>query len=241
MPLPAEIEWKLHRAKQHYNELNEEQLKWWQNEPGHLVPSPESTPENPLYVFDTKGAVPARFGIIAGDCLQNLRSVLDYLVGQLVIANGKTPGRCNAFPVCLTPDGYRKSIESGKLKGVAPEARELIKKLQPAFLPKGPNPKAIHVLDELTNENKHRSPLITTAVSTFKPDIELPFRHVELEITRTRNGQLIPGERIVAFVAFKHPLVHRLEVMAVLDALYIDIAEDTLPQFELFFDSISAV
>jgi len=235
MSRPAEIEYKLYRAKQHYDELNREQLNWWESEPGHLVPAPESTPEQPLYIFDTKEPVPARFGLIAGDCLQNLRSVLDYLVWQLVIANGEKPGRWNAFPVCQTSDGYAGAIRNDRLKGVAPEAQEIIKELQPAFLPKGKNPRAIHVLDELTNENKHRAPLLTTPVSTFKPDDPLPFRHVELEITRMRNGQLIPGERIVAFIAFKHPIVHRLEVMAVLDALFLDVAEDTLPLFDRFF------
>ncbi|WP_433967150.1 hypothetical protein [Tunturiibacter gelidiferens] len=235
MAYPEEIQWKLYRAKQHFDELNGEMLKWWNGEPGHLVPSPESTPENPIYTFDLKEPVPARFGLIAGDCLQNLRSVLDYLVWQLVIANNKKPGRWNAFPICQTPESYKQALKNSRLKGVTAEAREIIKKLQPAFLPKGPNPKAIYVLDELTNENKHRTPLITSVVSTFKPDEPLPFRHVELEITRTRNGQLIPGERIVAFVAYKHPLVERLEVMAILDALFLDVAEDTLPLFERFF------
>src|SRR6185503_6474199 len=51
-------------------------------------------------------------------------------------------------------------------------------------LPKGPNPKAIYVLDELTNENKHRTPLITGFVTHFKTDEPPPFRHVELEVTR---------------------------------------------------------
>ena len=235
MARPKEIEFKLYRAKQHFDELNGEMLKWWKGEPGHLVPSPDSTSENPIYTFDLKEPVPARFGLIAGDCLQNLRSVLDYLVWQLVLANNKKPSRGNAFPVCLTTEGYDKAIKNGRLKGVTAEAREIIKNLQPAFLPKGSNPKAIYVLDELTNENKHRTPLITSFVSTFKPDEPLPFRHVELEIPRTRNGQLTPGERIVAFVAYKHPLVERLEVMAILDALFLDVAADTLPLFDRFF------
>jgi hypothetical protein len=235
MANPEEIQWKLYRAKQHYDELNGQMLKWWGEEPGHLVLSPESTPEKPLYVFDVKEPIPAKFGLIAGDCLQNLRSILDYLVWQLVIANNKKPGRWNAFPVCRTPESYKQALKNGKLRGIAPEAKKIIKSLQPAFLPKGPNPKAIYVLDELTNENKHRTPLLTSCVSTIKPDAPLPFRHVELEITRTQNGQLIPGERLVAFVAYKHPLVKRLEVLAVLDALFLDVAEDNLPLFDQFF------
>jgi hypothetical protein len=235
MPRPAEIEYKLYRAKQHFDELDREQLKWWQTEPGVLVSSPDSTPDNRIYGFDTKEPVPARFGLIAGDCLQNLRSVLDYLVWQLVIANGKKPGRHNAFPVCRTPEGYRGSI--CKLRGVAPEARKIIRSLQPAFLPKRENPYALHVLDELTNENKHRTPLVTAVLHILKPDQPLPFRTVEFEITRIQNGQLIPGERLIAFVAFKHPIVERLEVMAVLEALYAEVMEDVLPLFDSFFNA----
>jgi len=235
MPRPIELEWKIYRAKQHFDELNGEMLKWWESEPGKLVHAPESTSEKPIYTFDLKTPVPARFGLMAGDCLQNLRSVLDYLVWQLVIANKKEPGRSNAFPVCLTPESYRKAIDNGRLKGVDPEAKEVIKNLQPAFLPKGPNPKAIYVLDELTNENKHRTPLITGFVTHFKTDEPPPFRHVELEVTRTRNGKTIPGERIIAYVTYKHPLVKGLEIMSVLDALFLAVREDSLPLFDRFF------
>jgi hypothetical protein len=140
MAYPEEIQWKLYRAKQHYDELNGRMLESWNGEPGHLIPSPESTPEKPFYMFDIKEPVPAKFRLIAGDCLQNLRSVLDYLVWQLVIANGKKPGRWNAFPVCLSPESYNKALKNNRLKGVAPEAKKIIKNLQPAFLPKGPKP-----------------------------------------------------------------------------------------------------
>ena len=50
MAYPEEIQFKLFRAKQHFDELNGEMLKWWNSEPGNLVPSPESTPENPIYI-----------------------------------------------------------------------------------------------------------------------------------------------------------------------------------------------
>jgi len=235
MARPKEIDYKLYRAKQHYEELERELQQWWASNPGHMVPAPESTAEYPLVIFATKEPIPARFGLIAGDYLQNLRSVLDYLIWQLVLANKGKPSRSNAFPVCTTAGAYQQALDRGRLNGVAEEAKDVIRTLQPAFMPPRTNPSAIQVLDELTNENKHRTPLLTTLVSTLKPEEPYPFRYMEFEIVRIRSGQATPGERITAFVAFDHPLVHSLEVMAILDALYIDVAIDTLPKFDQFF------
>src|SRR4051794_7080795 len=51
---------------------------------------------------------PLRFGVMAGNIIYQLRSILDHLVCQLVVANGGEPKSVNQFPV-YTPD--RKVIK----------------------------------------------------------------------------------------------------------------------------------
>ncbi len=156
---PLVIQWKLFRTKQHFDEALRELGVWFSSDPGHLGPAPESTSDKPLFMYVPKEPVPARFGLIAGDFFQNLRSVTcDYLVWLLVEANGKTPKRCNAFPVCTTQEGYKTALQNNRLKGVSPEAKKIIHSLQPAFLPSA-TPNELTILDELVNENKHRTPL----------------------------------------------------------------------------------
>lgn len=69
-----------------------------------------------------------------GDALHNLRSSLDHLVWQLVIANGKKPCRKNSFPI-FDPERGTPFAEITKetLKGVHPKAVEAIEKLEPFY------------------------------------------------------------------------------------------------------------
>jgi hypothetical protein len=236
---PEQIQWKLYRAKQHFLEFEREASAWMNVEPsgpGHMVHSPESTPENPVYVYASTEPVPARLGLIAGDFLQNLRSVLDYLVWQLILADGKVPHETNtAFPICKSDSSFKKA-KNRCLVGVPDEAIKLIEGLQPyAERQTGQSPQVIHILDELTNQNKHRQVLFTALASIYKPDLPVPFPHIELEVTRYRGGQLVPGERLLTFIAFKGGIMKGVEVTASLSALMDWIGFEVLPQFENFF------
>ncbi len=233
--MPEQIQWKLYRAKQHFDELTKELVEYFQNDPGELVDAPESTPEKPILGFKLKGSVPARFGLIAGDFLQNTRSSLDYLVWQLVIANNKKPGRCNAFPICETPEGWEKSIhENHRLRGIHSDAVAEIKALQPCFS-KSPNPLPLTVLETLTNHNKHRSSLATGVATLLTPLVKPPFGHAEFQVSRMVDGQMVDGERFIAFVALKEEIVKRLEILATLEVISNFVGLKLLPRFERFF------
>jgi hypothetical protein len=67
MAYPEAIQWKLYRAKQHYDELTRELIDYFKNDPGELIEAPESTAENQILAYKLKEKVPARFGLIAGD------------------------------------------------------------------------------------------------------------------------------------------------------------------------------
>jgi hypothetical protein len=204
--------------------------------PGQLVAAPESSPERPIYTYAATKPVPARFGLIAGDYLQNLRSVLDYLVWQLILANGQTPDETKtAFPICKKPNSFNVAKKT-RLVGVPAEAITIIESLQPyPERSRGGHPQTIQILDELNNENKHRQVLFTVLNTMFKPNGPVPFPHIELEVSRHRNGQTISGERLLAYIAFKNGIVKGLEVTATLSALMDWMGYEILPQFEKFF------
>lgn len=236
---PKQIHWKLYRAKQHFLEFEREAATYLNvlpAGPGELMIAPDSTPENQRYIYDTKEPVPARFGLIAGDFFQNLRSVLDYLVWQLTLINRNIPGTHSAFPVCHSQEAWDKCYKR-KLNGVNKEAIRLIEEAQPYRQTQKFGFPDIHVLDELTNENKHRQVLFTAMASIHKPDTPVPFPHIELEVTRHEAGQLISSQRILAFLAFQTGLAQRLEVTAVMSSLMDWVGLDLLPKFERFFSS----
>jgi hypothetical protein len=238
--LPEQIQWKLYRAKQHFLEFEREASAYMNVEPygpGRMIFAPESTFEKPLCIYAPAKPVPARFGLIAGDYLQNLRSVFDYLVWQLILANGKTPDETvTAFPICKSEKSF-ELVRKKRLVGVPEEAIDMIRALQPYSErdPSSARPQTIHILDELTNANKHRQVLSTTLATMLKPDTEVPFPHIELELIRHREGESIPGERLLAYLAFEGNIVKGLEVTATLSALMDWVGFEVLPQFQKFF------
>jgi hypothetical protein len=235
MPMPEQVRWKLYRAKQHYDELRKELVEYFENDPGELVEAPESTRGNQIFGYKLKGDVPARFGLIVGDFLQNMRSSLDYLVWQLVIANKRRPGTSNAFPICLTLEGWEKSLlKHDRLRGVHSEALAEIKALQPCF---SDSPKALPltVLETLTNHNKHRTSLATGVLALRAPVVKLPLAHAEFQVSRMVDGRMVDGERFIAYVALKEEIVEKMEILIILDAISDFVVLELLPRFERFF------
>jgi hypothetical protein len=235
MPLPEQIQWKIYRAKQHYDELKKELAEYFQDAPGKLVEAPESTPEKPILGFQLKGSVPARFALIAGDFLQNIRSSLDYLVWQLVIANGTRPGRCNAFPICESIEGWEKCLhQHGRLRGVHKDAIAEIKTFQPCFS-QSLIPLPLTVLEKLTNQNKHQCVFVAGVAVLLTPAVKPPFGYAEFQVSRVVDGQSVDGETFIAYVAFKEGIVERLEILATLEVISNFVVYELLPKFERFF------
>jgi len=98
---------KLYRAKHHYLEL-EQELRAYYTAKGTV----QLRPAEGGFTIGNVGSVPARFGLIAGDILQCMRSSLDYLVWELVLANGQQPNGQNAFPISLTMCDYKTRLTS---------------------------------------------------------------------------------------------------------------------------------
>jgi hypothetical protein len=237
--LPQQLQWKMYRAKQHFVEFELAAAKYMNQSPsgpGELLYTQDSTIENPVFYYGTREPVPARFGLIAGDYFQNLRSVFDYLSWQLIIANGKVPGkRGTAFPVCESLDSWKKCYQS-RLKGLTPEQISLVKSLQPfPGREKGVIPHPVKIIDELANENKHRQVLFTTLESKIKPNLAYGIPHIEIELSRRVGNDPVPGESLLVYLAFQDGIVKGSEVTATMSGLMDWVAEHVLTPFATFF------
>jgi hypothetical protein len=97
------------------------------------------------------------FPLVYGDMLTNLRAALDYVVWQLVLANGQTPTNRTAFPI-VKDSAHWASAVGRNLQGVDPAWIREIERLQPFNANNGGHAERdlLAVLDEMNNRNKHR-------------------------------------------------------------------------------------
>jgi len=102
------------------------------------------------------------FAVLFGDMLYNLRASLDYLVWQLVLANGEVPDRGNSFPAAKSPKAWA-AAQGNDLRGVHPVWIAEIDKLQPYKRVDRPEVHMLAILDYVNNLNKHRVLPITLA------------------------------------------------------------------------------
>jgi hypothetical protein len=98
-----------------------------------------------------------RYSNIVGDCVHNLRSSLDQLVAQLVIAGGGRPNRKHQFPITQKPNDFNRQAKT-QLMGVSEAHRAIIERAQPYDERDDGSgaPQALTVLNDLSNRDKHR-------------------------------------------------------------------------------------
>ena len=115
-------------------------------------------------LFKVHKEPPKRLGVIAGDCIHNLRAILDNIVWILGKVFPPTDASAKpdklAFPVCRTVDEYKRTLvrpSFRSINGFPAAAQKLIADLQPYNSGRLPA-SYIAVLHELWNADKHRSP-----------------------------------------------------------------------------------
>lgn len=97
--------------------------------------------------------LPLRLSVLLGELLHNLRSGLDHVAWQLVLANGGTPNKKTSFPVLVK----RKNAPLQIVGGISTQAAALAGDLQPYNNASGaPEEDPLHVLSTLNNIDKHR-------------------------------------------------------------------------------------
>jgi hypothetical protein len=205
---------------------------------------------NPLITVGAGSKVPSIIRLRAGDVVQNLRSTLDYLVTELVLANHKIPTDKNAFPVCDSGRTTFDAAAKSRLKGVSPFAVRIIESLQPYHFRKGnKNYSVIFILDELANINKHRNILlarkraiptdqmavIDASGATIGFDVRLAPDDETVSRLLTEAIKMKVKKKISVFVAFDEGSAQGLEVSALLTSLITHIETEILPLFAQFF------
>lgn len=256
---------KVRRAKVHFDELETELAPFDDPDTNGFVFKADIHDNGRKHVWRVKDPPPLgpQFASIAGDCVHNLRTALDHLAWQLVLANGGDPGKHIQFPVRANPSRDPLSI-AGQ---VSEQALQLIKAVQPET--GGNDGRCLYALNELDVIDKHRhlaviAQAIRQAVTSgwagdpIHDMIELqltrrPLRHDEIVAVVTYSvPHAKPDEhlRFVPQVAFDKPVRDKVEgvisavngpgpwaegsLRGVLGALLYWVESELLPRFDPF-------
>lgn len=159
--MPFDHELKLRRASKHMRMFRLMSATWRRRHPLHF--RTQGAVGDEVIVVLATGESPGSdpLGLIAGDCIHNLRASLDLLAYALLEANYRVKGesvpeslaRLSEFPIF---NDARKYLErrQGLIGGLANGAQEAIDELQP-FQTSGAN-HPLWLLRSLDNINKHR-------------------------------------------------------------------------------------
>jgi hypothetical protein len=219
---------KLARAKELVEELHGSLVQFLESRPYTTEGALESDTSDWVVRFRVGESPPFRFGVVAGDVVHNLRSTLDHLAWQLVVANGAEPTNRTQFPIYGDEAAFRSARAQEVVAGMSDGDRAAIEELQPFHQdPVQEKPHPLTVLHELSNVDKHRvvhTTLVETAGSQFKIyDLEDISAIGEM---KTRFGVLEDGEELVRVRVFPDGPVPRLKVDAqlALDVVFADTA-----------------
>ena len=188
-------ELKLDRAREHLSSLDDEWRRWREGEPYRFVHEPHGDVSE--YVIRAKifEQPPARFAIMLGDCVYNLRSALDNLAYELAVAAHRRRGMAlpdevadaSAFPICIRREAFRSQRKGrkGKIGGMVPRAQATIQTLQPYRRWNKGASDPLWLIDRLSNVDKHRLPhfqLMLPAGGIFTSEAFGVMRSVRMEI-----------------------------------------------------------
>ena len=250
---PKAINSKFNWARHHFELYHLALAQYLQVNPCKFVPKPNVTTDNDgrrwvMGTFEAKEPLPEPLAQIIGDCLGNLRPTLDYLVWELVVANGKKPERKHAFPIALTAASYANEIQRGRLNDVDPGAIAFIEALQP-YHAANPDQALLAVLNEFTNINKHRR-ILLTCLKTVMPMPDLHFVGEQAWGTvnpppTQGNAEFGPFEvfgdevkvqaNVVAYVAFDEAPAQGFDVWSLLERISDYLNTIVFPKFGEFF------
>ncbi|HEX6204497.1 MAG TPA: hypothetical protein VFZ29_01640 [Solirubrobacterales bacterium] len=148
---------KLDRAKHHIRDLEAARQRFFDANPYDLWEKENLETGQRELVVKRADPVPDSLSLISGDVIHNLRSALDHLIWQLVVANGGEPNDKTAFPIWQSETKY-KSGRPGYAKGISKAALKILDGLKPY---EGGND-ALWRLHKLDIIDKHRL-LLTVA------------------------------------------------------------------------------
>jgi hypothetical protein len=154
------VQCKIYRAHAHLQSFHAERLRYFSSKPNEVVMN-VNLERNA--VESVSGPIPIRIPLIIGACVQNLRSSLDYLVWEMILAAQQTPTDKNQFPICSEHKRFTEAVKKGRLGGLGDEAIAAIERLRPYHGTEAFGAHPLWVINELTNINKHRHILVLPA------------------------------------------------------------------------------
>jgi hypothetical protein len=191
----AGIRAKLDRANVHLETLHSEVQAFRKRQPYRIEGEFDAERSGYVFCLHIVERPPIRWGVLIGELVHNARSALDNLIWELVLLNGKQPGRWNSYPVCDsgTKETFLREIRrprkgkrpAGKLHGVSDEACTIIEQTQPY---NGGLCQRLTALDALWNMDKHRF-LMPMFISIADPELIGP-------IYRANEDAEIIGESV---------------------------------------------
>ena len=132
------------------------------------------------------------YSIYLGEIAYNLRSALDHLMWQLVLANYKLPTRSNEFPIFRDNSAYKRDSPR-KLAGVSKDSTAAIGLMQP-FL-KDPRWFPLETLQEFCNIDKHRTlHLLRLRWDVLVYSDKQQMVNMELHIPKNREVEVETGD-----------------------------------------------
>jgi len=160
------VELKIKRARRHFADLKAE-LERILDPSGYRFTF-ERAPDGLGHLYRIRG-VPVlddEWRLVVGEILYNLRSALDHLAWQLVVADGGTPGELTKFPIRKSPGKSPLQLQPPIIN--SPQVLEALESVQPYWGPSGEpcDYRLSHLwqLSRLNNIDKHRLLLVLPCV-----------------------------------------------------------------------------
>ena len=241
---------KIIRAAEHFRAMEGELETYFKLSPAKMVRQPGGPSDQATFKLEATLPIPVRLPHIIGDCIQNARSSLDYLVRELVLAANNRPTDHEMFPICDNPKAFKDAIRRGQLTGVSEEAVAIIESVQPYHLGEDWESSTLWVLNQFANTNKHRRLLVTNlrAAPSKVEIVTVGEKHFATgTISRfddnTKIGpfpmvgekQMQVDTQIIASITFDEGKAKGIEVGTCLNAMLGEIFSKVFPLFERFF------
>ncbi len=164
-------ELRLKRAEYHVQSLEAEVARWLETRPYHVTVEVEDDIGEKVVKLKVLEQPPDELGLIAGDCLHNLRSALDNLAFELAMAHigealSESMAGDSGFPIFRSNPPQSVKKLKRMIRGVHPDAQTIIESLQPYHSGRAYWSEPLWVLRELSNSDKHRLPYLTLLLPT---------------------------------------------------------------------------
>lgn len=156
---------KVERAKKHFGEVEIARDTFLSTEPyGFESKINPQTGYEDFYITRIQDP-PVEIGLVAGDVIHNLRSALDHLAWQLVLANGQTPSVSTCFPIFDSAERFQ-TMDARKVRGMSQSAIDAIG----ATKPYKDGADALWCLHKLDIADKHHA-LLTAIISVVEASL----------------------------------------------------------------------